>query len=227
MAYVLDLILVGLFALMVFMGIKRGFIKTIAGVVTFILALVLSAVLAAPTASLVYDAFIEPKVISAFGEEVKGDLTAAQVDEALAEMPAFITDRLGNGEEVLEQADDASESMAQSISDQVIAPTAKKILEPICSLLLFIVLRIIIGLILRALDLLAKIPGLKQLNKALGIVAGVVQGILWMFVAVAVMDVLAAMGLFVTEEMLNSSILVPVLTSINPMGSILQAFVQS
>ena len=235
MAYLLDGFLIVLFALTVLSGIKRGFIKTISGVLTFVLALVLSALLAAPAASLTYDLLVEPKVLSSFGEEVEAEgLTAAQVDDALSQMPSFVTDLLSQngittGEQVLDKVDEDSASPAQNIADQVVAPTAKAVLQPICSLVLFIVLQFLLGWLLRALNLLAKIPLVKQANKALGVVAGVVQGLLWVFFAVSVMDALAASGLlsFLTPQVMESTYLASWLTTFNPLGSALQAFALS
>ncbi len=233
MAYLLDGILIVLFALMVYSGIKQGFIRTISGVLTFVLALILSALLAAPAASLAYDVLVEPKVLSSFGEDVESDgITAAEVDEAIRQMPPFVTDLLvkngiTTGEQVLDKVDEDASSPAQSIADQVVAPTAKAVLEPICSLILFVVLQFILGWLMRTLNLLAKIPVVKQANKALGVVAGVIKGLLWVFFAVSVMDVLAASGLlsFLTPQVMESTYLVEWLTAFNPLGSTLQSFV--
>ncbi len=235
MAYLLDGIILALFAVMVLVGIKRGFIKTISGLLSFVLALILAALLAAPAASLAYDAFIEPQVLSSFGvDKETGEITADQVNDAMSQMPAFVTDQLSNhgittGQQVLDQVDEGSAGVAQDISDQVVAPTAKAVLEPICMLLLFIILRCLLGWLLGALNLLAKIPGIKQVNKLLGVVAGVVLGLLWVCFAVSVMDVLAATGWIasLTPEVLHTTVLVEWITAINPLGSALQSFVIS
>ena len=232
MAYLLDGIVLGLFALMVYTGIKGGFIKTISGVLTFVLALLLSAFLAAPAASLTYDLFVEPQVLSSFGEETQvGELTADQVSDAMNTLPPFVTNQLvkqgiTSGEQVLEQVDEESPSLAQSISDEVVAPTVMAVLEPICSLVLFFVLQFILGWLMRTLNLLTKIPVLKQANKALGIVAGIIKGVLWAFFAVSLIDVLAASGLFtfLTPEVVESTLLVAWMATISPLGSALQAF---
>lgn len=232
MAYLLDGIVLGLFALMVYTGIKNGFIKTISSVLTFVLALLLSALLAAPAASLTYDLFVEPQVLSSFGEETKvGDLTAEQVSDAMNKLPPFVTNQLVNqgittGEQVLEQVDEQSPSLAQSVSDEVVAPTVMAVLEPICSLVLFFVLQFVLGWVMRALNLLTKIPVLKQANKALGVVAGILKGVLWAFFAVSLIDVLAASGLFtfLTPQVVESTMLVAWLATISPLGSTMQAF---
>lgn len=236
MAYLLDGIVVGLFVLMVWMGVKNGFIKTISSVLSFVLALVLAALLAAPAASLAYDVLVEPKVLSSFGEEVQPgvEVTPQQVDEAVSQMPAFVTDLLKNigitsGQQVLDQVEEGSVGTAQSIADQVVAPTAKAVLEPICSLVLFLVLHFVLGWLLRTLNLLAKIPLVKQANKALGVVAGAIQGLLWACFAVSLMDVLAATGLFsfLTPQVLESTLVVHWLTTVSPLGSALQSFIVS
>lgn len=231
MAYLLDGLLLLIFAWMVMMGIRRGFVRTISAVLSFVLALILSSVLAAPAASLAYDTLVEPKVLSSFGEEAEEGITADQVNDALGQMPAFVTDQLKNqgflsGEQVLNEVEDKSISVAQGISDQVVAPTVKVVLEPICSLVLFIVLHFLLGWLLRVLNLLTKIPGIKQANKVLGVVAGVLQGLLWVFFTVTLMDVLAATGLFsfLTPEVIEASLLVDLLTAINPLGSAIQSF---
>ena len=227
MAYLLDGIILGLFLLMVYLGVKRGFLKTLTGVLSFVLTLLLTSLLAAPTASLAYDLFIEPTVLSSFGEEAQtGQLTPEQMTAALNEMPSFvrgqlIRQNLVTGEAVLNQVEGTPPSAAQAVSDQVIAPATKTVMEPVCSLILFLLLNPLVGWALKVLNILTKIPGIKQVNKTLGVVAGVAQGITWVFFAVLLIDVLASAGWIatLTPQVVEESLLVNWLTTINPMGS--------
>jgi len=131
---------------------------------------------------------------------------------------------LGNGEAVLEQAGDGKTTLAQSVSDKVVAPKIKPVLELICSVILFLVLLFVLGWLLRVLGLLAKIPGIKKVNKWLGVVAGVAQGLLWVFFAVQIIDILAATGWisWLTPEVVDSTLLVSWLDSVSPMGAALK-----
>lgn len=227
MAYLLDGVILGLFLLMVYLGVKRGFLKTLTGVLSFVLALLLTSLLAAPTASLAYNLFIEPAVLSSFGEEAQtGQVTPEQMTAALNEMPSFvrgqlIRQNLVSGEAVLNQVEGEPASAAEAVSQQVIAPATKTVLEPVCSLILFLLLHPVMSWALKALNLLTKIPGIKQVNKSLGVVAGVAQGITWVFFAVLLIDVFAAAGVIatLTPQVVDQSVLVSWLVSINPMGS--------
>ena len=77
MAYVLDIAVVIVFGLMVYFGHRDGFIKTLAGTIAFVVALVLSSVLAGPVSEIAYDKLVEPPVV-----------TAAMVEETTEETQA-------------------------------------------------------------------------------------------------------------------------------------------
>ena len=64
--------------------------------------------------------------------------------------------------------------------------------------------------VLRALDVVAKLPVLKQLNGLLGVAAGAVQGLLWVLFAVAALRLVADMGWIdaLTPAVLEDTVLV-------------------
>ena len=65
MAYVLDALLIVLFALCVYLGWRRGLIKTASGLIALAAAVAVSVLLSGPVAELVYDKAVEPAVVSA------------------------------------------------------------------------------------------------------------------------------------------------------------------
>ena len=101
------------------------------------------------------------------------------------------------------------------------------VLKVVCSLLLFLLFRLLISLLLKLLNVLAKLPVLKQANKTLGIVAGVVQGVLWVFLIATIIQAVAATGLvpLVSNELVESTILVKWLLQINPLQTYMQELV--
>jgi hypothetical protein len=107
MAYLLDVIALAAFALMVFLGYRRGFIRTVSGVLSFVLALVLSNMLAAPVAEYVYTNSIQPGVVQTLEDNIGKDSPSVErVDEALSDMPAFISGQIAaagieDGEDLL------------------------------------------------------------------------------------------------------------------------------
>lgn len=201
MAYALDGLILVLFLWMVLLGMRHGFIKTIAGVVAFVAALVLSSLLSAPVSQFAYDTFVEPPVQEALLTEIGSSTPSAeQLDAALEKLPGFVTRRLeaegiGNGAAILDRIQDAEEAtVEQRILSRVVEPVVLPLLKTLCMLLLFILLWLGIAWALRALNVMAKLPVLKQLNGLLGVVAGAVQGLLWVMFAVSTLRLVVDMG---------------------------------
>lgn len=235
MTYVFDGIILVLFALLVWLGHRRGFIKTVSGVVAFAAALILSSMLAGPVSGFAYDAFVEPAVLDTLTEQIgEGSPAAGQIDAALEKFPAFITNRLSangmdSGAAVLGNLSGAGEgeTAAESIARQVVEPVALPLMKSLSMLLLFLILLVVITILLKAVDLVAKLPLLKQLNKSLGVVAGILLGALWAFFGVTVLQLVANVGWFdfLTPAVLEETILIRWLDSINPMTAALREII--
>ena len=235
MAYLLDGLVLALFVLLTWLGHRNGFIKTAAGVVSFVVALMLATMLSGPVSEFAYDSFVEPTVVETLSAHVgEGSPAATQLDAALEGMPAFITNRLAangmdSGAAMLANLSGAAEgeTVPQSIARQVVQPVVAPLLKALCMLLLFLVFKIALTVILKVADLIAKLPLLKQINKTLGVVAGIVQGVLWAFFAVTVLQLLANAGWFgfLTPDVMDATVLVKWLDTINPMTSALRELI--
>lgn len=232
MAYLLDGAMIVLFLVMVLIGRRRGFIKTIAGVAAFVVALALAAMLGGPVSEFVYGRTVEPAVVNSIDAQVgEGSAAAEKLDLALVDMPNFVTNILKNaqiesGADLMEKLSGAQEgeTVAQSISRQVVSPVVIPLLKVLCSLLLFLAVLIVVTILFKAFNVVAKLPLLKQLNKSLGALAGAVLGVLWVFFAVSVLQVIAALGVtpLINAELLHSTVLVNWLCGVNPAGGALQ-----
>lgn len=232
MAYVLDIAVILIFGLMVYLGHRDGFIKTVAGMISFVVALVLSTVLAGPVSDVVYDKLVEPPVVAALEAHLGDDSPAADtLTAAIEEMPAFVTKQMAtqgiqDGDDLLKYINNADkgETAVDSVMNKVIQPVTVPVLKVVCSLLLFFLLQFVISLILKLLNVLAKLPVIKQANKTLGIVAGVVQGALWALLIATLLQALAATGLvpLVSDELVESTIVVKWLAQVNPLHTYLQ-----
>ena len=90
--------------------------------------------------------------------------------------------------------------------------------------LLFLAVLIVVTILFKAFNVVAKLPLLKQLNKSLGALAGAVLGVLWVFFAVSVLQVIAALGVtpLINAELLHSTVLVNWLCGVNPAAGALQ-----
>lgn len=228
MAYLIDVLVLLLFVVFILIGRKRGFIKTVAGLVAFAVALMLASFLSGPVSTFVYNTTVEPKVVDTINAKVGTDSPAAdKIDAAMTEMPEFVirilqNGGIENGADVMSKLTGAGAdvSVGERISEQVVAPIVTPLLKMLCTLILFILVYVVATILLKALNLLAKLPVLKQLNTTLGAFAGAVSGVLWVLFAVSLLQVLAYMGTVevITPALLDSTILVKWLCSINPIA---------
>lgn len=68
------------------------------------------------------------------------------------------------------------------------------LVQLICVVALFAITYALVSILIRSLNLFAKLPLIKQLNKVLGLAVGVVSGVLWVVFAVCALQMLARLG---------------------------------
>lgn len=230
MAYILDGVVILIFLLAVIIGNRRGFIKTMSGVLAFVAALVVSYLLSGLVAELVYTTMLEPSLIASLQEQMAGVGTEMQnITKAFESLPPLVKNLLGQSGVL--SVDDLAQAMkigadgslVQAVAD-VVRSVVLPVLETVCSLVLFILAYIAARLLLRVLDVVAKLPLLKQVNKSLGTVAGIISGVLWVLFAVSVVQVAAALGTadsLINMQVLNDTLLTNWLVGVNPLGAAL------
>lgn len=89
---------------------------------------------------------------------------------------------------------------------------------------------IVVGLVAKLVNGLFKVPVLKQVNGVLGAVVGVVQGILLLFVAVTVLQLVTAStstDAAVSSQDVEDSILVGFMADHNPITNALESVMKS
>ena len=229
MKYLLDIVVILIFLLCVAIGRKRGFIKTVAGVVALVVALAVSAMFNAPVAEYIYNKTIEPAILSTVSEKVEQIEGSAkeQVENVYEGLSPLVKNMLA--QTGIESADDLALSLPLETDAPIpetvaalIYPVLLPLVKAICSLLLFLVAYIVASIVLRVLNVVAKLPILKQVNKTLGLIGGIVSGVLWVLVAVTVIQIIAAMGTAdgaVTLQTVQDTLLVDWIADVNPLSS--------
>lgn len=203
MTYVFDGLLLVLFALCVWLGWKRGFIKTVSGLIALVVAVLVASAFSAPIATAVYNGSVEPAVVTSLEEHISGEVLPSEedLDTAIGKLPSFVTMLLKAGEmdsgaAILAKVEDvdAGKSAARTITDRVITPIVLPLMQMLCSVLLFLLTYLVVSLVLRVLDLVAKLPILKQVNNTMGLLAGAVTGALWVVFVARILFMLAWLG---------------------------------
>ncbi len=228
MAYIMDLAIVALFALMVYLGYRRGFIRTASGIVTFLVSALLASLLAGPLSVWVYDAILEPPITASVEQTVISaeDDASQQVVAVYEALPSTVRSLLAQrGVEnaaMLEQVlPDTTESLSAQVC-VVVREVVVPLVEVVASVALFLLAGIPIRWLLKLLNLAAKLPFLRTVNKTVGVLSGVLSGVLWVLFAVAVLQVLALSGVLgniLDVTTLDSTWLVKWLMTINPFAT--------
>ena len=177
-------------------GWKKGFVEMLFGAISMILALAL-AVIFAPKLSAVLQE----------NETIMGKLTVKvsevlNLDELVVEVPDAerLVDNLNLPNAIKEtivsaefmeklELDTLAEDATSKMADAVAALLAKIIITAVCFVVAFVVALLLLYLLNKLLDVVAKLPVLKQANQLAGLALGLCQSILviWMFFAVITM----------------------------------------
>ena len=219
MSYLLDALLVILFAICIWIGWNRGFIKTVSGLIALVLAVIVASTFSAPIAEGVYVSSVEPAVMTTLEEHISSEVLPSEedLDAAIEKMPGLVvtlleTGDMGSGAAILAHVEDvdAGKSAARTITDRVVTPIVLPLMQMLCSVLLFLVTYLIASIVLRVLDLVAKLPVLKQLNSVLGVVAGALTGAVWVIFVARILFTLAWLGMaeWLSPEVLEQTWLV-------------------
>ena len=172
MNYLLDLIILAIIALSTFIGYKKGLIKVAFGLVSFVLAIVISVVLYKPISNFI----IEYTPLDDYIEQT-------------------ISERLDSAENTDEETENMVSNYYNNIknaSTNVIADgISKTIINISCMIIVFVVSKLIL-LFFRFLgDLIAKLPLIKQINHAGGFLYGLLRSFIIIYGLLALIAIIA------------------------------------
>lgn len=202
MGYVLDIIIVAVFVLCIASATKKGFIKTVMGTVSLLLALILTFAF--------YQPVKEMMLKSEVTENLKGVITekleSIEVDsEGNFDIESLMENKPEEFLEVLESfgidynelnlqyqgwLSESTVNVREKLISVIINPIVDLLASGIAILALFLVCFFAIKLATYLLDKVFKLPILKQANKALGFVLGAMNGLVCVYILSAIVILL-------------------------------------
>ena len=202
MHYMLDFLFLIVFALTIFVSAKRGFFASLIDLGAFVISLVAAKVFSQSLAPLIYQSSFEAplrdQVAASLGKVGVTDY-AAQIEATLRALPdpvAGVMELLGiRKEELLEKLSNsplAGKNMIDNIMANVVSPAAVAVIRTV----LFVIIALVVCAALRAVcmalnGLIKKLPAIRQVNTGLGVVLGVLRGLLVVFLAALLLNVIA------------------------------------
>lgn len=231
MAYLLDGAVILIFLLFVWIGSRRGLVRSVLRLAATVVSLVLAMLLGTKVAGVLFDAFLSQpaqEVVAQHLSQTDVGSVASGMEEALDQLPGFVSHALiaaglGSPEEIAQSVHETQgqppDTVAQVITQQVIRPAAVELMGSLCLLLLFLLLMLVFGLVIGLINRVFQLPVLKQLNGALGALAGAAEGFLVLLVAVTVLQLAvpsAGSGSFLTAEDVNDTVVVRAIGRLTP-----------
>lgn len=197
MNYLIDLIIIAIIALFTFIGYKKGLLKVAFGLVSFILAIIISIVLYRPISNFVINYTpLDDYIQTTISERLEAPQTT---DEETENIVSNYYHNIKN----------ASTSVISS-------GISKTIINVACMLIVFITVKIILLFFKFIGDLIAKLPLIKQFNTAGGFLYGLLKGFIIIYILLALLAILAPIiNINNIINIINSSIITNIMYNNN------------
>lgn len=201
---ILDLIFAVLIIMAFIIGIKKGLVKWVWSIAAWILTIVVVCVALTPAVNFLHG--------TAIAENIHGSLydsIAARAGTDTAETENMLPNWIENSSFSL-AAENAAENAVNTVTDVVI--------KIIAAVGLFILVRIVLGIVFRVLDGASKLPVINGANKLLGGVFSAVNMLLCIYLAAAAFTLFADPAVY---EYINDTYIVKYLFNNNILMNII------
>lgn len=201
MAYIVDIILIAIFAIAIIISAYKGFFRSLIDLAGSLVAVLTARVLSQTAAQAVYSTVleggIEKALISRLGEGAATDYTA-QLEEILQSLPEGINgvlQMIGFDRQMLidkiSEANLNGNNLIESLMNSVVTPLVTAVVQVILFVILAIVLIIAVKILAVLLDkIIKKLPVIKGFNKTLGAVFGIFKGLIDVIIVSFVISVI-------------------------------------
>lgn len=215
MNLIIDLIIVLSAAAAIYLGVSRGFVRSVMHFASLILALIAVFVFTNPVSAWLNNNFIK----SGVSDIIENSLSALVFDSDNGfTMPDIFSERPAALDDILERfgvdfdnikkyyTDNASSSQDDSdainfISEEIAYPASKAISNILAVIIVFIAAMVVLWLITFILDRICRLPVLRKLNKFLGLLFGIASAVITSLVIANI-----SVGLIQAFESINGNI---------------------
>ena len=187
MVILLDVIVIGTLVLFMYLGYRRGLIRTVFSLASFALAIFLSIYLYPIVAEWlratpVYTA-LKDYIIRTMGLDEVVYNHATGLIETLP-LPEVLRNAL-----MLNNTPDMFELLnVQTIEEYVAGFFAGMAINIIAMVLVFIIVRLILGFLASFLDIVGRLPVIRHFNRGGGLIVGILQGVIVIWIGLALMN---------------------------------------
>lgn len=209
MFIIVDVVIVVLFLLCIFLGYKRGLTRCLINVLSFFIAVAIAAVLFKPVAGLIndntqIDENLQTSIVNLFEQEESKE--EDKKEDSSSPITQYITEKIK----------DATEEKKNEIVNNTAKELALKIIEIISFIGIFVLVRIALIFVKAIADLITKLPIIKQCDKIGGVIYGVLQFLVLVFIGLALITFVSTMiNQYTLLELINKSYIGSILNNNN------------
>lgn len=186
MAWIIDLIIVGIIGISIFLGYRRGLTGSILKILSFVLALIIAIILFKPVSNFVINnTLVDEKIEEAIVSIVQEDVNEEGKVEEDTNLPQSMVDYIN--ESVEQAADDVKNTVVKEASRNI----AIAIINAAVALILFIVARIALIFVKAITNLITELPIIKQVDELGGIIYGLISALIIIFMILAIISFLS------------------------------------
>lgn len=214
MAIFVDIFMAACLLLALVLGVRQGFLQSLARVAIIIVALLgaawLAEHLADPAAK-----WLEPMLTEKIQQQMDGQAAAAD-DPSLA--AAGLLETFGFSGEALdklvESATEKAQEVGQTLLSAVVSTVLRSVAYAVVYLVSFLLLLLLLRLLLAPLHLFTKLPVVHGINAVMGGALGLVKGALLLFFAVWL---LRRFQIWITPELISQTYILRFFAEHSPM----------
>ena len=200
MGYVVDFIIVVIAVCVIINAWKKGFIQSVAGLVTGVVSFIAAYAFTPVLGDFIYKSFaldtLSAGIEKTIGSLSRTDAGKFDLSSMFSEMPDALkqiierysvdSDKLG---EMCAGVTEGTEKTVEKLSEYIAAPIADTLSSAAAFIAIFVCSLIVLKLVVFVIDLIFKLPVLNSTNKTLGLLFGVCEALI---LAVLISSVSAA-----------------------------------
>lgn len=207
-----ELILAAVAAVILYTSWRKGFVRKLAGLLSFVLSALLAYWFAPPVALFVYNQFVRGSVVGALQTNFAG---LTQLSEGVDKLIENYRNIPFLGDMLAQSAEGSAGNSVASLVGNIEGAIANSVVLPLLTALVFALLFFVISLLLRVVargvtGALEKIPLAGGLNAFLGLILGAIECAVLLVIAAGFLHAAFALSpqvLGLTEEMIDQTLL--------------------
>ena len=179
MSIIVDLVVIGIMLLCIIIGYVRGLTGSLIKILSFVLSIIIAFVLFIPISNFIIN---NTKIDDNLEQSIREIIIKEDEGTNEKEMPETITEYINS------QVEQAADSAKETIVDNTAREVSVTIVKAGTWIVLFIVARILLILLKFITSLIAKLPVIKQFDKLGGIIYGILEGLIIVYVLFAIIS---------------------------------------